>query len=257
MHSLLTIGQLSKLSGIHIKALRYYESINILKPTYINPQNGYRYFLFATIDYVKLIKICADYGIPLKEFTQFIDKDGQIHIAELLQQAEEKIRLKELAIKEDKYQIEQFKKQINLSNQLDHSSHYHIEPGDEDYFLESTDATILSEGYYHGIQKMILEIKKKNLIFDQRIGIFMVKNEDQWKSFLACKVQKCKKDSLVKNIICLKNSHIHAEHITKDNLENKIKQLSNEQNITKILLLETIEEPYNFQTPHIELRYFI
>ncbi|HEM5054707.1 TPA: MerR family DNA-binding transcriptional regulator, partial [Streptococcus suis] len=38
MNSLLTIGQLSKLSGIHVKALRYYESINILKPTIVNTE---------------------------------------------------------------------------------------------------------------------------------------------------------------------------------------------------------------------------
>ncbi|HFR3443393.1 TPA: MerR family DNA-binding transcriptional regulator, partial [Streptococcus suis] len=74
MKSFLTIGQLSKLSNIHIKALRYYESINILEPTYIDPNNSYRYYSHANVLYVKTIKICADYGIPLKTFHHFINE---------------------------------------------------------------------------------------------------------------------------------------------------------------------------------------
>ena len=39
----LTIGKLSSYSGIHIKALRYYESIGILHPALIESNSGNHY----------------------------------------------------------------------------------------------------------------------------------------------------------------------------------------------------------------------
>ena len=63
---LLTIGQLAKFSGLHVKALRYYEKIGILNPTAIDKQNGYRYYSYAHIPYVNMVKICANYDLYLK-----------------------------------------------------------------------------------------------------------------------------------------------------------------------------------------------
>lgn len=44
MSEYLTISELAKTNSVSIKALRYYEKIGILKPAYINPHNGYRYY---------------------------------------------------------------------------------------------------------------------------------------------------------------------------------------------------------------------
>ena len=40
---LFSIGKLSKLTGVHVQSLRYYETIGILKPAYIDPESNYRY----------------------------------------------------------------------------------------------------------------------------------------------------------------------------------------------------------------------
>ena len=86
---LLTIGQLAKFSGLHIKALRYYEKIGILNPTAIDKQNGYRYYSYAHIPYVNMIKICANYGLPLKQFTHYILDDGSIDMNAIFKQLDE------------------------------------------------------------------------------------------------------------------------------------------------------------------------
>ena len=39
---MLKIGEFSKLSRISIRMLRYYDDIGLIKPYYIDPDNGYR-----------------------------------------------------------------------------------------------------------------------------------------------------------------------------------------------------------------------
>ena len=82
---LISIGTLSKLTGVHIKSLRYYDRLGILRPAYIDPASGYRYYSFPQIHVVDAIQLCVDLGIPLKQFTDFVGEDGrQIHYGALL-----------------------------------------------------------------------------------------------------------------------------------------------------------------------------
>ena len=75
-NKLLTIGEISKLTGAHIKSLRYYERINILKPVYVDPDSGYRYYSFDQAYLVEIIKFAIAMDIPLNKFAAFIDQDG-------------------------------------------------------------------------------------------------------------------------------------------------------------------------------------
>ena len=62
-NKLLTIGELSKRTGCSIKALRYYDSIGLLKPVYVNPNSNYRYYNFEQTRMVDLIQICINLSI--------------------------------------------------------------------------------------------------------------------------------------------------------------------------------------------------
>ena len=74
-NKLLTIGELSKRTGCSIKSLRYYDSIGLLKPIYIDPNSNYRYYNFEQTRIVELIQICINLSIPLKEVKNLIFKD--------------------------------------------------------------------------------------------------------------------------------------------------------------------------------------
>ena len=75
-NELLSIGEMSKLTGVSIKSLRYYERIDILKPAYINSDTGYRYYSLDQIYLVEIIIFCIELGIPLKEFSNHVDEDS-------------------------------------------------------------------------------------------------------------------------------------------------------------------------------------
>jgi len=77
---LLTIGEISKLTGAGIKALRYYERINLLKPAYVEPHSGYRYYSFNQTYLIGIIMFAVELDIPLKEMNKFIDEQGIIDL---------------------------------------------------------------------------------------------------------------------------------------------------------------------------------
>ena len=82
---LLTIGNLSKQTGVHVKSLRYYEQLGILIPAYTDPDTGYRYYTLSQIPVVGAIRVCIFLDIPLKEFTGFLTRDQRrIHYKKLL-----------------------------------------------------------------------------------------------------------------------------------------------------------------------------
>ena len=61
------IGEFSKMSKVTIKALRYYEKEGIIKPTYIDKINGYRYYESKQlIDIAKIISL-KQIGLTINE----------------------------------------------------------------------------------------------------------------------------------------------------------------------------------------------
>lgn len=72
MNEYLSIGQMAKLNNVSVQALRHYEKLGLMVPSYINNETGYRYYSikdFATID---LIKQCKAMGLSLEEIKEVI-----------------------------------------------------------------------------------------------------------------------------------------------------------------------------------------
>lgn len=97
---LLSIGQLSKQTGVNIGSLRYYDQLGILPPVYVDGQSGYRYYSFPQIYVVEAIQFCVELEIPLKEFRAFSQNGaGKINFSGLIEQgrilANKKIRATE------------------------------------------------------------------------------------------------------------------------------------------------------------------
>lgn len=115
----LSIGEMSQMTGVHIKSLRYYDRIGVLKPAYIDPDTNYRYYTYPQLGIVDAIQTCVELDIPLKKFSGFIEDEGQeIHYARLLEHgktlAEKKIR----DIREGLKQIEFFLQEIKRGEML-------------------------------------------------------------------------------------------------------------------------------------------
>ena len=83
---LFSIGKLSKLTGVHIQSLRYYEKIGILRPAFVDPNSRYRYYTFQHMKIVEAIQYCSELDIPLKQFRNFLlEEDEQIDYSKLIE----------------------------------------------------------------------------------------------------------------------------------------------------------------------------
>ena len=61
------IGEFSKITGIPVKTLRYYDEIDLFKPSEIDLYSGYRYYKKEQIETLKIILELKEAGFLLEE----------------------------------------------------------------------------------------------------------------------------------------------------------------------------------------------
>lgn len=110
-NDLLSIGEVAHLKGVGVKALRYYERIGILRPAYVNPDTGYRYYALRQMNELDVIVSCVQLGVPLKELADYVSERGAMDISSLLERAydlaKEKLRATQAILMElDGYRSE-------------------------------------------------------------------------------------------------------------------------------------------------------
>ena len=81
---LFTIGDMAKLCGISARQLRYYDQIGVIRPSYRNPSNGYRYYTQDQIEPLFFLKELKDLGISNDSVQRlFINRDVEQLVQEL------------------------------------------------------------------------------------------------------------------------------------------------------------------------------
>jgi DNA-binding transcriptional MerR regulator len=90
------IGDFSKLSQVSVKALRFYDEVGVLKPTYVDRDTGYRYYSAALLPRLNRILAFKELGFSLGEISHLLEGDLPVdRVKELLEnrQAELKRRI--------------------------------------------------------------------------------------------------------------------------------------------------------------------
>lgn len=130
-----SIGEVSRLKNVTIKALRYYHNIGLLIPAYINSNNGYRYYTIDQFIYLDIVKICKQSNVSVKEIKALFAKADTNYLKLYLEQKKEEIH------KEIK-KLEQLNKRIELLRAAIHSSEdelmnngFNIQTFEDRYFL--------------------------------------------------------------------------------------------------------------------------
>jgi DNA-binding transcriptional MerR regulator len=72
---MLKIGDFSKLSQVSVKALRFYDEIGLLKPTYVDHGTGYRYYAPNLLSRLNRILIFKELGFSLEEISLLLRED--------------------------------------------------------------------------------------------------------------------------------------------------------------------------------------
>ena len=113
--NMLSIGEMSKYTGTSIRSLRYYEQMNILIPTYIDPNSGYRYYTIDQINLVGMIMFCVELGIPLKELAKLTGRDNALNLRALIEQGKTLAESKLKSLSKGLKLFESIEHQMDLS----------------------------------------------------------------------------------------------------------------------------------------------
>lgn len=88
---LLPIGKMAKLNRISVPTLRLYDEKGLLKPRYIDPETGYRYYDINQNARLDMIAYLKDLGLTLAEIAQVLSKEDSALIEEFLARKNEQI----------------------------------------------------------------------------------------------------------------------------------------------------------------------
>ncbi len=113
---MLRIGDFSKLGRVTIKTLRYWDEIGLLKPDYVNDDNGYRYYTADKLAIVQQILSMKELGLYLEDIQRVLrDRVNSNEWLDLLQKRKmsllDEIRLSESTLVKLDTMISKIKKE--------------------------------------------------------------------------------------------------------------------------------------------------
>lgn len=92
------IGEFSHLARVSKRLLHFYDEVGLLKPAYVDPQAGYRFYSTEQLPRLNRILALKDLGIPLEQITQLVHSqvsDNDIQRLLLHQKAEVEQKLQQ------------------------------------------------------------------------------------------------------------------------------------------------------------------
>ena len=108
MKDFFTIGEISKLFDINKKTLRYYDEIDLFKPSFVNKDNRYRYYTFDQFQYLETIKYLKELGLSLDKIKYNLNN---VNIDEVINSLEEQ----KITIDQKISELQLIKQKINNS----------------------------------------------------------------------------------------------------------------------------------------------
>jgi effector-binding domain-containing protein len=88
---LLPIGRFAKATRLSVKALRHYDELGLLRPAFVDPSSGYRYYRPAQANQAEAIRILRSLELPLEEIGALLADGGGEPVAKRLRQHRERL----------------------------------------------------------------------------------------------------------------------------------------------------------------------
>lgn len=103
-HDLFSIGEVAQMFHLSVGSLRHYEKAGLLKPEYISPESGYRYYSTRQFEVLTTIRFLRILDMPLEQIRDFLNNREISKMQHMLQNQKESIlqKKKELELMERK-----------------------------------------------------------------------------------------------------------------------------------------------------------
>lgn len=182
---LFSIGEVSKIMGVNIKSLHYYDRIGILPPAVIDDKTGYRYYKPSQLGIISAIQVCVELGIPLHNFPNYYTS-GRIHASRFLEDA---LRISEQrisAIQESIRFIEELKAEVSKADELlAHNGICELDCQEECYYVQEIDQDISLLSFNKVLGQIHLNAVEQGIRTSLRFGKLAVFHQHDIKKLYA------------------------------------------------------------------------
>jgi DNA-binding transcriptional MerR regulator/DNA gyrase inhibitor GyrI len=87
-----SIGEFSKITGLTVKTLRFYQEQGLLEPSYVDEQTGYRYYHESKIEVARVISFLRGLELPLGEIAEILKhEEDETQVLAVIQRQKEHI----------------------------------------------------------------------------------------------------------------------------------------------------------------------
>ena len=104
--NLFGIGDVAKMFHLSVSSLRHYENMGLLKPKYISPESGYRYYGTEQFEVLNTIRYLRVLDMPLSEIENFLQNKDVSYIEEKLRHQKKIVIQKQQELKRIEQKIE-------------------------------------------------------------------------------------------------------------------------------------------------------
>lgn len=177
MKSYFSIGEMSKIHNVSIQALRYYDKIGLLKPSFIDENNSYRYYELNQFVDLDIIKFAKATGIPLKKVSKIMETRKLDSIQNLLVGIQKDIEDSIIKLSNLNAEISSLNSKINQSKKINKNNEIYLRQIEERLILieKINDVTISDKD----IEIKLRELEGKitnSLIYNWEAGIIYNSN---------------------------------------------------------------------------------
>lgn len=224
---LLSIGEVSSITGVHISSLRYYDKIGILKPAYVDPITNYRYYSYSQTEMVLAIQACVSLDVPLKEYHNFTDESSEnINAEKLLDYATVKANEKLKRIKNEIKEIKHYQSEIERSRKIINSAEpLAFDTKEKNYYVRKTNHSP-SESEYRTLDKLPSIVEKHGYTLGDDYGFLYFFGDKGIKRYQFVEVE-LKRKVKSENIITIPKGKYLTKVSGADSVEMLLRNIKN------------------------------
>lgn len=249
--NLLTIGEISKRTGCSIKSLRYYDSIGLLKPVYVDPHTNYRYYNFEQTRMVDLIQICVHLSIPLKEVKDLVFKDNNIDYKDLIEYGKRLTEERIATLNEGLNFLNSFQEDVERINSYSNHESKEFNLKEKYYYTIPLYEDEMNDNYYKLLDNLFDECFSKDLSVKHDYGVIINIKDNVVTKFVACEVDK--NDFNIDNVIKVKENTFLCKKTNEFNFDKICEMFSHVSSLDKIIIISP-GYSYDFSSPYFEVK---
>ncbi len=241
-HQLLSIGETSRIMGLTVKALRFYDRLGLVKPYTVDPVTKYRYYSTDQLLVLEVVKAARSLGISPNDLKKVFDtKDTKVLLAFL---EREKVRgLEKLAdLRRRISSIGSVQRQITCAlSSVEQRGIYCREIPTRQVITISLTGQESSKELIAMYSKFYPMIENHQLVNQHETGILFRYHQDRYQPAYLYNSVTCSEESITANLSLIEGGVFSCVCCRPENAEQQLQNLERHLAETGVLVGEIIQ----------------